>query len=265
LVHFLGKLIRFPFIFSNNLLKYSKKRQRRIKVRRKPTGGIAMKRFGKWMGTGGLGIALLLTACNNQAAPQPQPTRTETVKETPGREIVIPSVDRTKKVTTTANGTTFNGMGTNVYSSIGSSHLHSGGPSTRLEAQLNAAGIHGVQALVLRDAVVICPATSRSLSINQMDPMQAHLISSFTGSSARGNEHATPGTAGTLGTSDRKTTFQHARAQIQRLYGKNTRVLTVTSRAGIEAFEQVKKQLHENGQDGIAPAAVNRLMREAKR
>ncbi|MGG0937435.1 hypothetical protein ABHN11_15230 [Brevibacillus centrosporus] len=220
-----------------------------------------MNRIGKWIGTGGLGLVLLLTACNNQAAPQPQPTRTQN-HAAPG-DIVIPSVDREKKVTTNSLGTTSNGMGTNVYSSIGSSHLHSDGPSTKLEAQLNAAGVHGIQALVLKDAVVICPATVRSQSVNQMDPMQTHLLSNFTGSSARGNEHTTPGTAGTLGRSDLNTTLSQARAQIHKLYGKKTRVLTVTSKPGIDAFEQVKKHLRETGQDANAPA-INKLMREAK-
>lgn len=223
-----------------------------------------MKRFGKWMSTGGLGIVLLLTACNNQAAPQKHPTQTQSMNQAPGHEIVIPSVDREKKMTTNAHGRTSNGMGTNVYSSIGSSHLHSDGPSTKLEAQLNAAGVHGIQALVLKDAVVICPATTRSQSVNQMDPMQSHLLSNFTGSSARGPEHTTPGTAGTLGRSDLNTTLSQARAQIQKLYGKNIRVLTVTSKPGIDAFEQVKKHLRETGQDANAPA-INKLMREAKR
>lgn len=221
-----------------------------------------MKRFGKWIGTGGLGIVLLLTACNNQAAPQPQPARTQN-QAAPG-DIVIPSVDREKKMTTNSLGTTSNGMGTNVYSSIGSSHLHSDGPSTQLESQLNAAGVHGIQALVLKDAVVICPATTRSLSVNQMDPMQTHLLSNFTGSSARGTEHTTPGTAGTLGRSDLNTTLSQARAQIQKLYGKNTRVLTVTSKPGIEAFDQVKNQMRETGQAANSPA-IQKLMREAKR
>ncbi|MED4583740.1 hypothetical protein P9578_13220 [Brevibacillus choshinensis] len=221
-----------------------------------------MKRFGKWIGTGGLGIVLLLTACNYQAAPQQHPARTQSMQHAPG-DIVIPSVDREKKVTTNAHGTTSTGMGTNVYSSIGSSHLHSDGPSTKIEAQLNAAGVHGIQALVLKDAVVICPATTRSQSVNQMDPMQSHLLSNFTGSSARGPEHTTPGTAGTLGRSDLNTTLSQARAQIQKLYGKNTRVLTVTSKPGIDAFEQVKKHARETGQGANAPA-IQKLMREAK-
>ncbi|QRG67467.1 hypothetical protein [Brevibacillus choshinensis] len=223
-------------------------------------------KVGKWMGSCGLGMALLLTACNNQAAPQqPQPTRTQSINNqtVPGPETVIPSVDRDKKFTTNAQGSTYSGMGTNVYSSIGSSHLHSGGPSTKLEAQLNAAGVHGVQALVLKDAIVICPATAGSHSINQMDPMQSHLLSNFTGSSARGNEHTTPGSAGTLGTSDLNATLKNARTHIHRLYGKEKRVLTVTSKAGIAAFDQAKKQLHETGQDPHA-STISKLMREAK-
>ncbi|MFD2368515.1 hypothetical protein ACFSO0_00565 [Brevibacillus sp. GCM10020057] len=225
-----------------------------------------MKRIRKWTGTGGLGLALLLTACGNQAAPPAPPAQTQSTihPAAPGTELVIPSVDRDKKLTTNAQGTTHNGMGSNVYSSIGSSHLHSGGPSAKVEAQLNAAGIHGVQALVLPDAIVLCPATARSQTINQIDPMQAHLLSSFTGSSARGNELSARKTAGTLGTSDYKATLAQARAQIHRLYGHNQRVLTVTSKSGIDAFEQVKKQMGTTGKAAKASAAYQKLLREAK-
>ncbi|WNC14625.1 hypothetical protein [Brevibacillus brevis] len=263
-----------------------------------------MKQVGKWVGTG-LGLVLLLTACNNQAAPNKQnPSRTQSSQQgaqsaqhgaqsaqqgtqtgqhgtqtgqqathtaqtqnqaATGTETVIPSVDREKKLTTNAQGTTHSGMGTNVYSTIGSSHLHGGGPSTKLEAQLNAAGIHGVQALIVQDAVVLCPSTAGSQSINQMDPMQSHLISHLSGSSYRGSENTSYRQPGTTGTSDQNTHFQQARAHIHRLYGTDTRVLTVSSKAGITAFEQVKKQLRANKHDAKTAEAINKVLREAKR
>ncbi|MGG1658917.1 hypothetical protein [Brevibacillus sp. NRS-1366] len=243
-----------------------------------------MKRLGKWMGPAGLGIVLLLTACTNQAAPQ-RPTRTQSMAPATPQQLtqtqpthnvgnpdtVIPSVDRDKKLTTNAHGTTYSGMGSNLYSSIGSSHLHSGGPSTKLEAQLNAAGVHGVQALIVNDMVFLAPSTAKSQSINHMDPMQSHLLNNFAGSSNRGSEpsdnipgkgSAGNGTAGTLGTSDRNATFEQARAQVERMYGTDAEVRIVTSKKGVDALEKVKKQMKENKHTADD---LNKLFHESKR
>lgn len=241
------------------------------------------KRFGTWMGTTGLGVVLLLTACNNQAAPQhptrtqslapavpQQLTQTQSLHQAGNMDTVIPSVDRDKKLTTNAHGTTYSGMGNDLYSSIGSSHLHSGGPSTKLEAQLNAAGVHGVQALIVNDVVFLAPSTAKSQSINQMDPMQSHLLSNFAGSSNRGHEPSDNmpgkmggnGTAGTLGTSDRHATFKQARAQVERMYGTDAEVRIVTSKKGVDALEKVKKHMKENKHTADD---LNKLFQESKR
>ena len=232
-------------------------------------------KLGKWMGTTGLGLALLVTACTNQAAPAPQhPARTQTTHPAAHGDTVIPSVDRDKKLTTNSHGTTYSGMGHALYSSMGSSHMHTGGPSTKLEAQLNAAGVHGVQALIVNDVIFLAPSTAKSQSINQMDPMQAHLISNFAGSSNRGHEPSdgTPGapgaghgTAGTLGTSDQGATFTQAKAQVERMYGTDAEVRVVTSKKGIDALEKVKKDLRAKKHDKSTADELDKLFREAKR
>ncbi|WP_432775480.1 hypothetical protein AAFJ72_20290 [Brevibacillus gelatini] len=231
-----------------------------------------MKRLGTWVGSTGLGIALLLAACNNQAAPQ-EPARTQSVHPDRAGETVIPSVDRDKKLTTNAHGTTFSGMGNNLYSSIGSSHLHSGGPSTKLEAQLGAAGVHGVQALIVGDAIFLAPATANQASINSMDPMQSHLLSNYAGSSSRGNDTANgiagakarTNTTGVLGTSDRDALFTQARTVVERLYGTDAKIWTVHSKKGIDSLEKVKKYLRDNNRDKKMADELDRLFREAKR
>ncbi|TGV30821.1 hypothetical protein EN829_035505 [Mesorhizobium sp. M00.F.Ca.ET.186.01.1.1] len=232
-----------------------------------------MKRFGTWAGrAAGVGIALLLTACNNQAAPQ-EPARTQTVHPAGMGETVIPSVDRDKKLTTNSHGTTFSGMGHGLYSSIGSSHLHSGGPSTKLEAQLGAAGVHGVQALIVGDWVFLAPTTANQTSINSIDPMQAHLLGSYTGSSSRGNDtpsglagqQARNNTTGVLGTSDRSALFAQARTVVERSYGTDAQVWTVSSKKGIDALEKVKKHLRDKKGDNKMADELDKLFREAKR
>ncbi|MDC0761503.1 MULTISPECIES: hypothetical protein [Brevibacillus] len=231
-----------------------------------------MKHFHTWVGTAGLGAVLLMTACMNQAAPPTKPhppAHTQSTVQTPKGANVIPSVDRDKKFTTNAHGHTYSGMGNALYSSMGSSHLHTGGPSTKLEAQLKAAGVHGVQALIVNDAIYLAPSTANTQSINQMDPMQSHLISNYSGSSSRGHDAAHTksgsGTAGTLGTSDHQNTFAQARTQIERIYGTDTPVKVVNSKKGIQALETVKKQMknHKNNQTMAEQLSV--LIREAKR
>ncbi|CAM3304702.1 hypothetical protein [Brevibacillus invocatus] len=232
-----------------------------------------MKRIPNWVGTGSIGLLLLLTACNNNQATPPQQPQTQSMNHAAHMgqhaDTVIPSVDRDKRLTTNNYGTTFSGMGTSVYSNIGSSNLHGGGPSTSLEARLQAAGIHGVQTLILNDVILVCPTSANTTSINQMDPMQSHLLSSFSGSSARGGENGsgtagTAGTAGTLGASDRNHTLTQARTQIERIYGSEAKVWTITSSKGIQAFEQVKKQMRDNKKDENMVGQISNLLREAK-
>jgi hypothetical protein len=227
-----------------------------------------MKRVRKGLGITGLGAILLLVACNNQAAPQP-PAQTQSINQAGTMGLnepnVIPSVDRDKKLTTNSNGTTYSGMGTSLYSNIGSSNLHGGGPSTSLEARLNAAGINGIQVLVVNDLIIIAPSTAKSQSINQMDPMQSHLLSNYAGSSSRGP--ATPrGTAGTLGTSGRDSLLEQARTEIVRLYGTDTQVWSVTSDKGVDALEQVKKRMGNfKLRDEKTGDEMAEVLREARR
>ena len=229
-----------------------------------------MRPVQKWMGICSMGMLLLLSACGNtQTTPQQQngaQTQSATHAGHGQRDggMVIPSVDRDKKLTTNRDDNTYSGMGTSLYSTIGSSGLHAGGPSTSLESRLNAAGIHGVQALIVNDMILVAPTSADTASINQMDPMQAHLLTNYTGSSARGPEWP-DGTSGSMGTkSQNNNSFARIRDQVDRLYGSDAEVWTVTSREGVKAFEQVKKQMRENRGDKIQTEQINALLREAK-
>lgn len=232
-----------------------------------------MKHLSKSMAVGSIGLLLLMTACNNnnQATPQQQ-THTQSMNH-PGHlgqngETVIPSVDRDKKLTTNNHGTTFSGMGTSVYSNIGSSNLHGGGPSTNLDSRLNAAGIHGVQTLIVNDVILVAPTTANTTSVNHMDATQSHLLSNYAGSSSRGGDYNGDyenNTAGTMGTTNPHHNLTQARKQIERMYGSDVQVLTVTSSNGLKAFEHVKKQMRENKRDDHTISQISNLLREANR
>ena len=230
-----------------------------------------MRRAPRWIGMGSITLLLLLSACNNnnQAGPQqPVDTGEQTAQQSAHSQqhgvTVIPSVDRDKKVTTNRDHSSHSGMGTSLYSTIGSSGLHAGGPSTNLESRLNAAGIHGMQTLIVNDMILVAPVTDNTSSINQMDPMQTHLLTNYTGSSARSPEWP-DGTSGTMGTKAQSQSFAQVRDQVERLYGSDAQIWTVTSREGLEAFEQVKKQMRDDKQQSINVEQINKLLREAKR
>jgi len=230
-----------------------------------------MRRVPKWMGLGSLSVLLLLSACGNaQTSPQQQNgAQTQSAGHAehgqPDGVTVIPSIDRDKKLTTNRDNKTYSGMGTSLYSTIGSSGLHAGGPSTSLESRLNAAGIHGVQAMIINDMILVAPTSADTTSINQMDQMQAHLLGNYTGSSARGREWP-DGTSGSMGTkSETNRSFARVRDQVERLFGSDAEVWTVTSREGVRVFEQVKKQMRENGGKQIRAEQLAALLREANR
>ncbi|USG65507.1 hypothetical protein NDK47_25945 [Brevibacillus ruminantium] len=219
-----------------------------------------------------VGIVCLLAACANQAAPnkgtgnqaaRQQATQKQTAQK-PGAQTkqgtqtkatqhpggghdhitVIPSVDRDKKLTTNRYDSTNSGMGTATYSMMGSSSLLDGGPSSNLESQLAAAGVHGVKALVMDDCVFVAPADGKTLSVNHMDETQSHLLSGYQGSSARGKQ---PGDkVGTLGTSDQAGLMARAHDQIERIYGGRVQIRTVTNPDAVAAMERIRQSLSKH-------------------
>jgi len=99
---------------------------------------------------------------------------------------VIPSVDRAKKKTTNAAKSTTNGLGTNVYSLMGSSGLHDGGISSHLESRLSAAGIPGIKVFVLDDTIILARA-KQEVTSTSYDEMQKKVLTNTSGMSGKGN------------------------------------------------------------------------------
>ncbi|CAM5797533.1 MULTISPECIES: hypothetical protein [Brevibacillus] len=201
----------------------------------------------------GIGVICLLTACTNQATPNQggqnqgaanQGAQTQSMHQqaAPGHDhtTVIPSVDRDKKLTTNQYGATNSGMGTATYSMMGSSGLNDGGPSSNLEARLAAAGVNGVNVLVVHDCVFLAPADGKTLSTNSMDETQNHLLSPYEGSSYRGPSRPTD-KIGTMGASAQAQTLSKAKDQIERIYGGGVEIRTVTNPQAIAAMDRIKQ------------------------
>lgn len=149
---------------------------------------------------------------------------------------VIPSETGPKVHTTNKHGKTTNGMGTSVYSMIGSSGLHSNGFSAHLESRLSGLGISDVRVFVFDDTVVLA-AAKRETSASQYDELQMKLLNSNEGMSSNGVTLD----GGVKG----KDTGKHdnlsmAASQIKSLMGAEVKVLTVTGDRAVKAIEKIR-------------------------
>ncbi|WP_308636488.1 hypothetical protein [Paenibacillus silvisoli] len=165
---------------------------------------------------------------------------------------VIPAENGAKTMTTNRNGSTTNGMGTTVYSMIGSSGLHSAGFSAHLESRLSGVGISDVRVFVFDDTVVLATA-KKGPSASQYDDVQRTLLSSNEGLSGKG---AAPGRG--LGGMSGTDTSNHdnlalAAGQIQNFMGGKVKVLTVESAEAVRTIEQIRTDATA---DKLSPAKI---------
>lgn len=199
-------------------------------------------------------VLVVLGACNNQegaagntagvrtATPHPHPT-----PPVGNRNIndvtIIPSAAGEKTYTTNEHGGTFSGMGTSVYSLIGSSSLHAGGFSSKLESMLDGAGVDGVKVLVLDDTVVLADTGKRMNTMNY-DPLQSKVLNATSGPFATGpkNSSGFTGTMGTMGKAD-DSDLAKAKREIQSMFGKDVRILTVSDSRAVQAIDRVKANM----------------------
>ncbi|MWC27965.1 hypothetical protein [Paenibacillus sp. MMS18-CY102] len=168
---------------------------------------------------------------------------------------LIPSADRDKQLTTNSIGNTTYGLGTNVYSRIGSSGLHSGGFSSHLESRLSSEGVQGVKVFVVDDLVIL--ATDKSVSSgSHYDPLQQKVLSGGVG---QGNEHNSR--VSSVGEPTVRlasaSNLAQASTAIQSILGVKTKVLTVES---AEAVKVISK-LHRDTTEGAAPREIAKGIR----
>ncbi|MCQ6562443.1 hypothetical protein [Paenibacillus mendelii] len=176
---------------------------------------------------------------------------------------VIPSADRMKIRTTNEYGHTTSGMGTTVYSRIGSSGLNSDGFSTHLESRLSEAGIDGVTVFVIDDMVVLA-ADKRETTATKYDSMQQKVLSGTAGFSGHGKEPNSK--AGTFGTGNTMgDNLEQAESRIKSFIGGEVRVLKVTSAEAVKTIKQIRTYADNGGTPKQVAAGVQKLLELASK
>lgn len=146
---------------------------------------------------------------------------------------VIPSVDRAKKSTTKQTG----GMGTNVYSLIGSSSLHDGGISSHLESRLSGEGIPGIKVFVLDDTIILARAQPEVTS-TRYDEMQNKVLKGTTGMSGKGNKDGVD--MNKLNTDDN---LDQAKALMNKAFNGQVQILTITNPKAMPLIDGIKANI----------------------
>jgi hypothetical protein len=152
----------------------------------------------------------------------------------------IPSVDRMKTRTTNQFGGTTYGLGSSVYSVIGSSGLHSQGLSSHLESRLSGAGMSNIRVFALDDMVILA-SKKRGTSAYKYDTMQQKLLSGTAGMTGHGpeagpgvNDGTTP--AGGNATHDN---MEQAKRWIKDNMG-NVKIYAVTSPEAVRTIDRIR-------------------------
>ncbi|MFZ7942434.1 hypothetical protein [Neobacillus sp. 19] len=150
---------------------------------------------------------------------------------------VIPSVDRAKKQTTNAKNQTTNGVGTNVYSMIGSSSLHDGGISSHLESRLSGEGIPGIKVFVLDDTIILARAQPETTS-TRYDEMQNKVLSNTAGLSGKGEQKGVDPSK--LNTDDN---LDHAKELMNKAFNGQVQILTITNPKALPLIDGIKSNI----------------------
>jgi hypothetical protein len=183
---------------------------------------------------------VLLTACARSSSPN----RINTQSAPAGHEAhlkhpdIIPNQFGPKVRTTNEQGNTTYGLGTSVYSLMGSSGLHSSGFSSHLESRLSGEGVDGVKVFVFDDTVILATENRHATSA-QLDPMQRKLLSPTGGQTATGPEpNSDVGTTGSFKVAD--DNLAQAKQRIQAMMGGDVRVLTATGAKAVQAIDRIR-------------------------
>jgi hypothetical protein len=158
----------------------------------------------------------------------------------------IPSVDRAKTRTTNEYGGTSYGLGSSVYSVIGSSGLHSQGLSSHLESRLSRAGLDGIRVFALDDMVILATNKHRQVAY-RYDSLQQKLLGGTSGMSAIGPE---TGRGVKIGTQSPGETATHDNlVQAERWVRDNlgsVRTYTLTGPAAVHTIDRIRSRAGDN-------------------
>ncbi|WP_337104246.1 hypothetical protein [Paenibacillus sp. YIM B09110] len=200
-------------------------------------------------------IVLTVAGCANSIADEPKThVQSDHAQHTKmlSNPDVIPSENGPKQFTTNKQGHTSSGMGTNVYSMIGSSGLNASGFSAHLESRLSGAGIPDVHVFVFDDTVILA-AEKREPSASKYDAVQRKLLDQTEGLSSKGYSPGT-GLGGMNGTDHGShDNLSMAASQIKTFIGADVKVLSVTGPRAVRAIEQIREGALA---DNISPARL---------
>jgi hypothetical protein len=150
---------------------------------------------------------------------------------------VIPSVDRAKKDTTNKNDQTTAGIGTNVYSLIGSSSLHDGGISSHLESRLSGEGIPGIKVFVLDDTIILARA-KHEVTSTRYDELQNKVLKNTSGLSGKGDlDGVDPQKLNNDDNLDR------AKEVMDKAFNGNVQILTITNPKALPLIDGIKANI----------------------
>ncbi|MDB5054491.1 MAG: hypothetical protein JWM44_2541 [Bacilli bacterium] len=207
---------------------------------------------------------MLLTACqmrsaDNQIKTQSAPAEHAAHLKHPD---VIPNQFGPKIRTTNEQGNTTYGLGTSVYSLIGSSSLHSNGFSSHLESRLSGEGVDGIKVFVFDDTVILA-TENRHATSSQLDPMQSKVLSPTGGQSARGPEPNT--NVGTLGSGKiADDNLAQAEQRIRAIMGGDVRVLTATGAKAVQTIDRIRANTTSSGSSQAISNDLLSLLKMAK-
>jgi hypothetical protein len=209
-------------------------------------------------------IAMLLMACQrgsdvNQVKTQSAPVGHDAHLKHPD---VIPNQFGPKIRTTNEQGNTTYGLGTSVYSLMGSSGLHSNGFSSHLESRLSGEGIDDIKVFVLDDSVILATEIRHATSA-QLDPMQRKVLSPTGGQSATGPEpNNDVGTPGSGKVAD--DNLSQAVQRIKEMMGGDVRVLTVTGARAVRTIDRIRTNTTAGGSSQALSDDLRSLLKMAK-
>ncbi|MDQ0200961.1 hypothetical protein [Neobacillus ginsengisoli] len=200
-----------------------------------------------------IGAFLVLTACTGQQSMQENQVgaanldfHDKTVNQKGNSHVhgqnasvnVIPSIDRTKKKTTNEKDTTTSGLGTNVYSLIGSSGLHDGGISSHLESRLSSQGIPGIKVFVLDDTIILARAQPQTTSTSY-DEMQSKVLSNTSGASGKGDyKGVNPNKL-----NNTEDNLDKAKALMSKAFNGQVQILTITNPQALPLIDGIKANI----------------------
>ncbi|MFC4617543.1 hypothetical protein ACFO4N_02220 [Camelliibacillus cellulosilyticus] len=166
---------------------------------------------------------------------------------------MIPSQNGPKRHTTNKYGTTSSGMGSDVYTRIGSSSIHEGGISSYFESRLKGYGITGVKVFIIDDTVILARMKPEVTSTDY-DDLQKHVLSGTSGMSGKGNQNGTTGGKGAS-----HDNLIKAKEKINKMFNNRVKILSVTDPKALDLVDKITKNLESGAYKAVSSDVLTLL------